>query len=84
MRTTVDLPNELMRAAKMHAAQRGETLKDMFTRLVAAEVKAPARNAARGRVVLPLVGDTEGAPVEFSNEDIESVLADEDAERYGQ
>lgn len=73
-----------MRAARVRAAQRGETLKEMFTRLVSAEVKAPARSGAGGRVALPLVGAPEGTAVEVTNEDIEAVLADDDAQRYGQ
>lgn len=80
MRTTVDLPDELMRAAKVRAAQRGETLKEMFTRLLSAELGAPRRSAPNARVSLPLVGEPDGAPVDVTNEDIEAALADADAE----
>ena len=34
MRTTVDLPPELVRAAKARAAEQGESLKDWFTNVV--------------------------------------------------
>jgi hypothetical protein len=83
MRTTVDLPDDLLRAAKSRAAERGESLKDLLTRAIAGELGRPPRGRATGRVVLPLVGD-EGAPkVPLSNADIEAALAAEEAERYG-
>lgn len=82
MRTTVDLPDELMRAAKAHAARRGESLKELFTRLVAAEVRTRTRQPSGARVPLPLVGDPGGEPVEITNEDIEAALAEDDVEKY--
>ena len=58
MRTTVDLPPDLFRKAKARAAQRGETLKALLTRAVAADLgEAHDRPAARTRVELPLFGD---------------------------
>lgn len=71
-----------MRAAKALAAERGETLKEMFTRLLTAEVRAPHPSRPRSRVALPLVGDPSGPPVEMSNDDIESALDDDDVEKY--
>ncbi|NDL56423.1 hypothetical protein [Phytoactinopolyspora mesophila] len=83
MRTTVDLPDELIRAAKARAAERGETLKELFTRLLAREVKSPASTPQKGRVSLPLIGDAEGTSVVTTNADLEAALTADDAERYG-
>ncbi len=84
MRTTVDLPAELMRAARIHAAERGETLKDLFARALSHELRArPGSSPASGRVQLPLVGVADARPVDVTNADIEAVLASEDAARSG-
>lgn len=83
MRTSVDLPADLMQAAKVKAAQRGESLKDLFTRAVAHEVGAPSRARTGGRITLPLIGQSEGPRVDVTNADIEAVLDADDIERYG-
>jgi signal transduction histidine kinase len=82
MRTTVDLPADLMRAAKARAAEHGESLKDLFARAVAHELRVPVSRGDGTRVVLPLVG-SEGPPVSVTNADIEDALAADDADRYG-
>jgi len=56
MRTTIDMPPTLMRAAKARAAERGESLKDLVNRAVAHEVGLPATLRGKtGRVTLPLI-----------------------------
>lgn len=45
MRTTVDLPADLMQAAKIKAARHGETLKDLFTRAISHEYAVSAAAA---------------------------------------
>lgn len=82
MRTTVDLPPELMRAAKSRAAERGESLKDLFARAIAHEVGLPAGRRGSARVVLPLVGRNAEPRVSVTNADIEAALAAAEAERY--
>lgn len=80
MRTTVELPAELFRAAKARAAARGETLRQFLARAVAHElgnVSAPAKGT---RVELPVVGSKHPGSVEITNDRIEEVLATEDAE----
>lgn len=84
VRTTVDLPADLMHAAKVRAAQHGESLKDLFARAIAHEVRSPARVRSGGRVRFPLVGQDEGPKVDVTNADIDAAFAAEDAERYGQ
>src|SRR5262245_18618868 len=88
MRTTVDLPTPLFRRAKARAAQRGETLRELLTRAVEAEVGAavPAGSKwhhADGRVKLPLIGTAGGPKVNLTNADLEEILARDDALHAG-
>jgi hypothetical protein len=83
MRTTIDMPNTLMRAAKARAAERGESLKDLVNRAIAHEVGLPnARLAKAGRVSLPLIGRDADPTVLVTNEDIEEAFDAEDVERH--
>ncbi|HEY2577432.1 MAG TPA: hypothetical protein VGI74_14090 [Streptosporangiaceae bacterium] len=84
MRTTIDLPSDLMHAAKVRAAQRGESLKDLFTRAIVHEVHEPGRARPAGRLSFPLIGQDAEPGVEVTNADIEAALTAEDMERYGQ
>lgn len=82
MRTTVVLPDELLRTAKAAAAARGESLKEFLTRAVSHELGSAAQPAQRhGRVELPLVGSEHPGTVDLTNADLESVLAAEDADQ---
>jgi len=83
MRTTIDLNPDLMQAAKVRAAQRGETLKDLFTRAIAREVGNPGRARPATRLSFPLIGEDREPRVEVTNADIAAALAAEDAEKYG-
>jgi hypothetical protein len=79
MRTTVELPPDLMRAAKARSAESGESLKTLLTRAVAAELDTHvARRNQKARVVLPLFGAAAGPRVRPSNADLERALADAD------
>lgn len=82
MRTTIDLPEDILRAAKTRAAERDESLKELFARAVAREIGLPPGRPAPRRVTFPLVGDASGPPVDVTNADIEAALSTEDAERY--
>ena len=84
MRTTVDMPPTLMRAAKARAAERGESLKDLVNRAVAHELGLPsAPKAKAGRVTLPLIGRGAAPEVLITNEDIAGALDADDIDRYG-
>jgi hypothetical protein len=82
MRTTVDLPSDLMHTAKLRAAQRGESLKDLFTRAIAREVGNPGRTGQAGRLSFPLIGRDDEPRAEVTNADIEAAFEAEDIERY--
>jgi hypothetical protein len=84
MRTTIDLPPTLMRAAKARAAEEGETLKDLVSRAVAREVGLPVtpRDKA-GRVTLPLIAGDARPTVLVTNDDIADAFDAEEVERFG-
>ena len=84
MRTTIDMPPTLMRAAKARAAEHGESLKELVNRAVAHELGLPsALRAKTGRVTLPLIGRGAAPEVLITNEDIAAALDAEDIDRYG-
>jgi len=79
MRTTVELPEELMKHAKAEAAARGESLKSLLTKAVASELGRSHRQRGKlGRVKLPLFGDPKGKPIKITGEDIARALVEDD------
>ena len=79
MRTTVELPPELMKKAKAQAAAKGESLKTQLTRAVASELGRSAHSGRpASRVRLPLFGDARKTPVKVSGRDIALDLSDDD------
>ena len=83
MRTTIDFPPDLFRRAKARAVARGESLKTLLTRAVAAEVDQRRTSAARRRMELPIFGDPSGPPVNVRASDVARALAHGDAVRAG-
>lgn len=80
MRTTVELPPELMRTAKARAAEQGESLKAWLTRAVAkalGERPSPAQAPP-----WPVFGKPAGRPVRITSDDIASVEAAEDLDKH--
>jgi hypothetical protein len=83
MRTTIDLPPTLMRAAKARAAEQGESLKDLVGRALAREVGLPAVPTGKtGRVTLPLIARGAAPTVLVTNDDIAEALDADDVERF--
>ena len=83
MRTTIDLPSTLMRAAKARAAEEGESLKDLVSRAVAREVGLPATARGKaGRVTLPLIARDATPTVLVTNDDIADAFDAEDVGRF--
>ena len=71
MRTTIDMPTALMRAAKARAAEDGESLKDLVNRAIAREVGLSATAKGKtGRVTLPLIARDATPTVLVTNDDI--------------
>lgn len=70
-----------MRAAKARSAERGESLKSLLSRAVAAELGAEGSRPAGSRVKLPLFGRTGTKRASPSNADLEAALAEADGAR---
>jgi hypothetical protein len=81
MRTTVELPPALMRAAKLRAAAQGESLKTWFTRAVASALGSSTPEPSRTSP-WPLFGTPGGKKVRLTNALIADLEAAEDAEKY--
>lgn len=80
MRTTFDLPDDLMRHLKARAALEGRSLRDLVLELVERGLKAPAAAAAVAVPAgLPTVrlGRPLGLPAQALNHADLSALADE-------
>ncbi len=82
MRTTVELPPELMRAAKARAAQQGESLKDWFTRAVANALGRSAQATTAVPGPWPVFGKPGGKKVRITNAFLSEIEAAEDVEKY--
>lgn len=79
MRTTFDLPDELMRHLKARAALEGRSLRDLVLELVERGLKAPPPAAAAAPSGLPTVrlGRPLVLPAQALNHADLSALADE-------
>jgi plasmid stability protein len=84
MKTTLDLPDDLMRAIKIRAAREDRKLKDLVAELLrrGMEQEWPAPRA-RHRVKLPLIrGGRPATPQdEITPERIHEILMEEDIEK---
>ena len=79
MRTTIDLPPTLIRAAKARAAEQGESLKDLVNRAVAHEIGLPATPRGKtGRVTLPLIAREAELPAALPHIDGATLHATDD------
>lgn len=82
MRTTVELPPELMRAAKARAAEQGESLKDWFTSVVANALGRGTRRATAARPPWPVFGTPGGKKVRITNAFLAEIDAAEDVAKF--
>jgi hypothetical protein len=85
MKTTLDLPDELMRAIKMRAAKENRKLKDLIAELLRQGLAVQMeRSGGRGhRVELPLirVAHTANRDEEMTPDRVSKVLLEEEASR---
>jgi hypothetical protein len=82
MRTTIDLPDELLRQVKAKAAIDGMKLKDLITRYVEQGLRGvpPAGPLGRHRSELPVSRAATGRPLpSLTNADIQRILDEEEA-----
>lgn len=85
MRTTVDLPDDLLRRVKARAALGGTTLKELITRFVeqglrrtAPAAPPPRRRRSEPPIARPATGKALPA---LTNADLHRILDDEEAAR---
>ncbi len=84
MRTTIELPDELFREAKIKAIQRGVTLRELVAEFIELGLRNAAETDARipktRRTPLPQFRLPNGTTIAgLSNREIHSLLTDEDA-----
>ena len=88
MKTTLDLPDDLMRAIKVQAAEENRRLKDLIAELLRRSLGCSPRGprGARKRVRLPLVRCAHGArpETEMTPERTARILLRGEAERDSQ
>jgi plasmid stability protein len=86
MKTTLDLPDELMRTIKMRAAQEDRKLKDLNAELLrkGLAVIEERPKATGNRVKLPLItGGHPAAPgEEITPERVKEILLEEDIRKF--
>lgn len=82
MRTTVDLPNELARRAKLAAVRRGTSLKTLLTQALERDLDAPAAKPAGGPLRFPLVRSADPGALKLSPDEIQQILVREEAAAY--
>gem|GEM_PF-543917 len=72
MKTTIDLPEDLVREVKMRAARQNRKLKDVFEEVFRRGLRAAADSRSsreRNRISLPIVSSPAGAvPFELSGD----------------
>jgi hypothetical protein len=84
MRTTLDLPNELLKRAKIAAVERGMTLRELVGSALAKDLEAgPDPERVRQRVRFPIFSSAQPGSLELTNADIARAEAEEDLRRLG-
>lgn len=81
MRTTLDLPDDLLRRAKIAAVERGCTLRALFTQALERELNQP-ETALPTPPELPLLEVRDDCPVlHLQPDELESIDAEDEAKK---
>jgi hypothetical protein len=84
MRTTLELPDELLKKAKIEAVERGVSLKELVGSALARELGlevAPSRRPRRLR--FPIFSSERPGSLELTSAELARAEQDEDARRHG-
>lgn len=73
MRTTIDIPDEMYRAIKVLAAERGDTIRDLVLEGLEA-VSGTGRQPARKKFEVPLIPATRADKLVIDNETIYDLI----------
>jgi len=78
MRTTLDIPDHLLRRAKAFAALEGKSLKAFLTEAVVHELdRGVEKHIIRKTVSLPLIPSNRPGTLHLISDDIEKILNDD-------
>ena len=84
MRTTLDLPDALLKRAKIEAVQRGTSLRELVGAALERELKQPTGpKPARKRARFPIFGSKAPGSLRLTNAGIAKLEAAEDVRRHG-
>lgn len=83
MRTTLDLPESLLKRAKIEAVQRGITLRELVGTALERELAAPVRaNPARRRGRFPIFTSKKSGSLRLTYAKIAKLEAEENARHF--
>lgn len=82
MKTTLDLPEELVREMKIRAAREGRKLRDVATEVIQRGLAEPLPNPAKAkkRVEFPIIECQGPATRQFTPEELAEVLLQQEVE----
>ncbi len=84
MKTTLDLPDEMVRRAKIAAVERGTTLRNLMGEALARELDLPAPVARRQRrTAFPIFSSRAPGTLDLTHADLARLEVREDARRHG-
>jgi len=84
MRTTLDLPDELLKRAKIAAVERGVTLRELVGRALARDISSnPTGEAKPTRIRLPIFRSRQPGSLELTSADMARAEEEEDRRRHG-
>lgn len=84
MRTTIELPDSILKQAKIAAIERGTTLKDLIGEALAKELGLSGLpSIQRKRIQFPLVESKNPGSLHLTSADLDEVEAEEDRRRHG-
>jgi hypothetical protein len=83
MRTTLDLPDDLLKRAKIAAVERGTTLRQFVGEALERELRERGAGPRRRRVRFPIFDSRSPGALRLTNARIAALEADEDVRRHG-
>ena len=84
MKTTLDLPDEMVRRAKIAAVERDTTLRGLVGKALARELDLPEPSVPfRRRVTFPIFSSRAPGTLDLTHADLARVEAKEDIRRHG-
>jgi len=79
----LELPDELLKRAKIAAVERGMTLRELIGSALARDLAAGASPPRGKRIQLPVFPSAQPGSLELTNADLARSEADEDRRRHG-